>query len=107
MEIEITNDRKNALLGRREIDFYIIEDDRTPSKEEVKTELCKKLSLSPESTIIVRIDQSFGVKRSSGSAHSYGKKEDIRRNEAKRVIKHMDKKPKAKEAKKEEEKKEG
>jgi small subunit ribosomal protein S24e len=94
MEIEITKDSKNPLLGRRELEFYIIEDDRTPSKNEIKEKLCKKLNLSPDGTVIVRIDQEFGMKRSKGVANSYEKKEDIQKYEQKRLIKRWSKKPK-------------
>jgi len=95
MEIEITRDIKNALLNRREIEFYMVGEGKTPARNDVKTELCKKLSLSPENTIIVRIDQDYGMQRSSGTANSYEKKEDIQRYEQLRVIRHMNKKPKA------------
>jgi len=71
MEVEILKDNNNAVIGRREIELSIIQVDRTPSKEEVKKEVCKKLNLSPESTLVVKLDQSYGLKQSRALVHSY------------------------------------
>ena len=77
MEIKITEDRENKALNRREIAFAVDQQNGTVSKEDVKKELCKKLSLSPGATIIIRIDQGFGSKSSTGIAHSYASKEQL------------------------------
>ncbi|MFI5412469.1 MAG: 30S ribosomal protein S24e [Candidatus Micrarchaeales archaeon] len=71
MELEVINDIKNSVVGRREIEFYIMQDDKTPSIDEVKKEICKKLNLSPDSTVIVNVAQSFGTRRSKAMAHNY------------------------------------
>lgn len=81
MEIEVKKDTNNAVVGRREIEFWLMQDDKTPAKEDVKKELCKKLNLHPDATIIVKIDQSYGVKRASGLAHSYKDAEAMKKNE--------------------------
>ncbi len=71
MEINIVKDSKNAVADRREIEFTITQEDRTPSKAEVSKELCKKLNLSPEATVVVRMDQEFGTRMTRAVAHSY------------------------------------
>ncbi len=71
MELKTTKETENKSMKRRDIEFYIMQDDRTPTKAEVKTELCKKLNLNPDATAIVRIDQSFGAKQCTGLAHAY------------------------------------
>jgi ribosomal protein S24E len=81
MEIEITNDTNNAVAKRREIEFYVIQTDRTPQRDEVKREVCKKLNLSPDSTLVVSLNQTFGVKRSRGIIHSYQNADVMKSNE--------------------------
>jgi ribosomal protein S24E len=71
MEIRVEVDKENKLVGRREIEFYVLGEEKTPNKEAIKTELCKKLSLSPDGTVVTRIDQSFGAKQAKGFAHAY------------------------------------
>ena len=71
MEINVSEDRENTVAGRREIEFYISDENITPSKEEAKKALCKKLNLAPDNTVIVRLDQVFGTKKTNAVAHSY------------------------------------
>ena len=81
MDIEIKNDRNNAVMNRREVEFFIIQDDKTPSKEDVKREICKKLNLNPEFTVVVSIGQTFGTRQSVALAHSYPNAETMKRQE--------------------------
>jgi ribosomal protein S24E len=71
MEVEILEDNNNAVIGRREIELSIIQDDRTPTREEVKRETCKKLNLNPDSTLVVTLLQSYGLRQSRAIVHSY------------------------------------
>ncbi len=77
MEIKVTSQNENKLLHRKEIGFTITGFESTPSKAEVHRELCKKLSLLPDSTIITNLKQEFGMKECSGTAHSYESKEQM------------------------------
>ncbi len=106
MEVSILSDTNNPMMDRREIAFSVVQDDRTSSKDEIKQELCKKMNLSPESTIIVEVKQEFGMKRSSGMAHSYKTKEQMERSEPRYLIARLTKKGKKEAAPKEEPKKE-
>lgn len=81
MELEVINDIKNSVVGRREIEFYIMQDDKTPSIDEVKREICKKLNLSPDSTIVINIGQAFGTRRSKAIAHNYPNAESLKKFE--------------------------
>jgi small subunit ribosomal protein S24e len=93
MEFEITSNTDNKLLKRKEIKFHVSQDASTISREEITREICKKLSLNPESTIVVRIDQGFGSKESSGIAHSYENKDLLNKYEPKHVLSKVKKKP--------------
>ncbi len=94
MELEIIKDRKNDVVGRREIDFYVMQESRTPSIGEVKVEICKKLNLSPDSTVITNLSQSFGARQSRGSARSYPSVEAMKRFEKGFLFNRIEKKAK-------------
>ena len=75
MEIELKKDFNNKLLDRREITLSVTYTGKTPSKEDLKQEACKKLSLNPELSVIIKIDALFGMSASEVTMHSYGSKE--------------------------------
>ncbi|MDE1855960.1 MAG: 30S ribosomal protein S24e, partial [Candidatus Micrarchaeota archaeon] len=60
MNIKVDNEKDNKLLGRKEISFTISHKGQTPKKEEVKVEICKKLNLNPELTVVVKINPIYG-----------------------------------------------
>ena len=75
MEIKILEEREEKLFGRKEITFEASYEGKTPSGEEVKQEICKKLGLSPDLTVVIKIDQAYGKGLSTVKVHSYAKKE--------------------------------
>lgn len=93
MELQISKDFENKLFGRREISFSLSYTGKTPTKEEVKQEICKKLSIDPELTLIVRISPLFGTTVNQGLAHSYSSKE-MMKVEQKYLFDRKDKKAK-------------
>jgi len=74
-------DSKNSIVNRREIEFTITQEDRTPSKKDVERELCKKLSLSPEATVVVKMAQEFGTRMTRATAHSYPNADAMKKTE--------------------------
>ena len=77
----------NKLFDRKEIQFIIDNGEaQTPRKLDVKAELCKKLSLNPDTMIIVSIKQEFGSRSLNGSAHFYNSKESITKFEAAHIL---------------------
>lgn len=84
IEINITKDIENKLLERREIVFTASYVGKTPSKEELKESVCKKLNLNPDTTSIVKIEQRYGSMRSEVMVHSYSEKEAMERFSKKR-----------------------
>ena len=91
MEVSILSDNDNKNAGRREVSFLVVQDDKTASKEQIKQELCKRLNLSPEATIITEIRQEFGMRRSTGMAHAYASKEQLERSEPRYLLKRLSK----------------
>ncbi len=92
MELKILSSNENKLLNRREIIFSVVQDSSTANRTDLTKELCKKLNLHPDSTIIVRIDQGFGHKESSGFAHAYQSKEMLEKYEQKSILARIAKK---------------
>lgn len=106
MELKIKNDKKNELLSRREVEFYIISDGPTPSLNDVHVELCKSLNTDPLSTTITKIDQRFGVRQSIGYAHIYENAELMNKIEPKHILARKEKRTPKPEAVEEKEQKE-
>lgn len=110
MELKIISDNEDKLLSRREIKFVVEDQSSTTDRYELTKEICKKLNINPEFTLVVRIDQGFGNKESSGIAHSYKSKELLEKFEPAHIIsriKKSEEKRKSKEKPKEEAKPEG
>jgi small subunit ribosomal protein S24e len=81
MELKILSNNENKLLGRKEITFSVEQEGSTANRTELTKELCKRLNLHPESTVIVSISQTFGTRQSTGTAHSYSDKETLAKYE--------------------------
>lgn len=92
MEVKIISNNENKLLNRREISFVVEEQTKTANKEEILKEVCKKLSLNPEATIVIKVNQGFGKKESSGVVHSYDKKETLKKYEPEYMLTRLEKK---------------
>ncbi|MDE1762179.1 MAG: 30S ribosomal protein S24e [Candidatus Micrarchaeota archaeon] len=75
MDIKIEHDSENKLLGRKEIEFTISYKGATPTKEQVREAICKRLNISPELTVVVNISPLYGTSESRALAHSYSSKE--------------------------------
>lgn len=95
MEIKVLSDNEEKLFGRRNIVFSIVSSDKTASKEEALVELCKRLNLKPDATVITSIEQGFGVKVSTAHAHAYQDASGIKKFESKRLLERMERKGKA------------
>jgi len=88
MELSIISNKENRTIGRKEIAFSVFADSGV-KRDDVKAELCKKLNASPTSTIIVRIDSSFGSKMSTGTAHSYENEATLKKYESRRLLERL------------------
>lgn len=89
MDISIQSDTNNRMLQRREIGFVAVQEAGTPRRDELKKEICKKLSLDPDSTILVEVNQEFGMRRSAGIVHSYKSKEQLMKAEPKYLTERL------------------
>ncbi|MDO9516703.1 MAG: 30S ribosomal protein S24e [Methanosarcinaceae archaeon] len=71
MDINITEDKNNALLNRREIKFTVKFEGPTPSRNDVKGKLVAMLNASLDLTIIQKMDSEYGMQELSGYVKIY------------------------------------
>lgn len=88
MDLKITSNKENKTIGRKEITFSVFSDTAV-KRDDLKAELCKSLNASPNSTIVVRIDSSFGSKTSTGIAHSYATEEALKKYENRGLLERL------------------
>ncbi|MCK5474065.1 MAG: hypothetical protein KAI53_01550 [Candidatus Aenigmarchaeota archaeon] len=73
MEIDITNDRKNPLMERRDIQFFISHEGITPSKKELEKEIAEKLKAKETHVVVTHVYQGAGRWDVKGIAKVYDK----------------------------------
>ncbi|MDE1865304.1 MAG: hypothetical protein KGH94_01535 [Candidatus Micrarchaeota archaeon] len=88
MELKILSNKENKTIGRKEVEFSVFSETAI-KRDELKAELCKSLNASPNSTIIVGVNSSFGSKMSTGTAHSYKSEEDLKRYENRGLLERL------------------
>jgi ribosomal protein S24E len=74
MEFKILDDKENKLFARRELRLHAVYDGKTPTRDEIRESVCKKLNLDPETFDIIRVEQRYGVRTSDVLAYSYADK---------------------------------
>jgi len=88
MEIEIESKRNNPLLNRTEIHFTIKhENEKTPNREIIRSELAEKLNVKKENIIVNTINGSFGVQETTGYAKIYSSLSKSKGLERKHILK--------------------
>ena len=97
--MEIIEQRKNPLLKREEI-VFLVETEKTPSKEEMKKMISEKFKSQEDSIVIDRISGNFGTHTFKIESKIYDKNSDKDKFE---FITRRERKKRAEEAKKVEE----
>ncbi|MCQ8893346.1 MAG: 30S ribosomal protein S24e [Methanolinea sp.] len=77
MDIEVTRDTRNELLGRREVDFVLRFDGPTPSRMQVLGKVAAILNVKENQVALDSLKTSFGMTSCTGKARIYDT-EDIR-----------------------------
>lgn len=86
MDVEIVKEREMPLLNRKRVSLDAnYAGSKTPSSDEVKKVLAKKLGVSEELVAIRHIYQRFGSGKAKIIAHIYDKVEDLKALEKKKV----------------------
>lgn len=107
MDLNLLSQFENPLLQRKEVKVVAIFEASTPSREELKKEVCKKFNFPEETTVIRKIFQEKGIKRAIVFINVYDSKEALQKIEPQYILERKKKKAEKKEeAKKQEEKEE-
>ncbi len=77
MELQITKDKKNPLLKRREVSIKI-NNKGTPSRIDVKNKLAAMANSKPELIVIEHLDTVFGKMELTGTASIYESEERLK-----------------------------
>jgi small subunit ribosomal protein S24e len=75
MDVEITSDKRNELLSRREVQFTLRYDGATPSRMQVIGKLCALLNIKEQQVALDTMNSSFGKMEVTGSARIYESEE--------------------------------
>lgn len=86
MEIEIIEDRENALLGRRELKFRVSHSGGTPRREDVRERLIALFNSNRDVLIVENLKPVFGVEQAVGYAKIYESPERLKEVERDYVI---------------------
>jgi small subunit ribosomal protein S24e len=93
MEIEITKENENQLLRRKEVFFRLKHEEEnekkgaSPSREEARNALIKKLRCSPNLLVIDKMGTEFGKRETVGYAKVYESEDRLREVEREHIIK--------------------
>ncbi|MGC9516928.1 MAG: 30S ribosomal protein S24e [Methanomicrobiales archaeon] len=102
MEIDIKDQKENALLNRTEISFdCIYQGEATPKVLDVKNKLVAMLNAKKELLVVDQLKPSFGEGRADGYAKLYDSEESLADIETKHVI-EKNKEPQKEEVEEEE-----
>lgn len=87
MDINITGDKNNSLLNRREVNFNVTFEGPTPSRKDVKLKMAAMLNCSPQLVIVQRLDNLFGKEEVLGYAKIYESENRMKEIEKEYVLK--------------------
>jgi small subunit ribosomal protein S24e len=78
MEVDVTEDKRNPLLSRREVKFKVSFQGATPSRVDVRNKLVALLSSDKELTVLDNFKTNFGSNNAVGYLKIYESKEAMR-----------------------------
>ncbi|OPX61714.1 MULTISPECIES: 30S ribosomal protein S24e [unclassified Methanoregula] len=81
MDIEITSDKRNELLSRREVQFTLKYDGATPSRMQIIGKICALLNIKEHQITLDTLHSSFGKTEITGSARIYDNEESRNKTE--------------------------
>ncbi len=100
MEVNKLNENKTS-LPRKEVEFEVTYDEKTPSRIELKEKFVQKLKSKPELTIVRKINNNYGNKYTRVDVRVYDDEKSLKAMENKELI-EKNQPPKKEEASEEE-----
>lgn len=81
MDFEITSDKRNELLSRREVQFTLKYDGATPSRMQIIGKLCALLNIKEHQITLDTLHSTFGKTEITGAARIYDSEESRNKTE--------------------------
>ena len=82
MELKITQNKENALLGRKDIAFSLRHDgETTPSRVQVRQLVAAEVGTKTENVVIDTMATEYGIGRTAGVARAYKSADEARKVE--------------------------
>jgi small subunit ribosomal protein S24e len=75
MDFEITSDKRNELLSRREVGFTLRYEGATPSRMQIIGKICALLNVKDRQVVLDSLKGSFGKMELNGEARIYDTEE--------------------------------
>ncbi|MBN2477757.1 hypothetical protein JXB01_00525 [Candidatus Micrarchaeota archaeon] len=87
MNVENVEQKTNELLKRREIDAYVLFEEGTPARSEIKKAVCQKIGANPDLSVLREVKSEYGIKRVKVTVHVYEDMEHMKKLEAEYLLK--------------------
>jgi len=86
MDIEVIKQSKEPLMNRSYFEAKIVFQGKTPSRIDMKKDLCKKLESKDNLTVVRKIDNDYGTERAVISGYVYDDEATMKNMENKHVL---------------------
>lgn len=88
MELKITQNKDNALLGRKDITFQLGHaGETTPSRVQVRQLVAAEVGTKTENVVIDNMTTEYGLGRTTGIARAYKTADEARKSERVHLLK--------------------
>jgi small subunit ribosomal protein S24e len=81
MDFEITSDKRNELLSRREVRFTLRYDGATPSRMQIIGKICALLNVKDQQVVLDSLKSRYGRMELTGEARIYDSEEVKKKTE--------------------------
>ena len=88
MDVKITQQKDNALMGRKDITFAVAHPgETTPSRTQVRQLVAAQVGTKTENVVIDSMQTEYGLGRTAGTARAYKSPEEARKTERVHLLK--------------------
>lgn len=88
MDVKITQQKDNALMGRKDITFQLAHaGETTPSRAQVRQLVASQVGTKTENVVIDSMDTEYGIGRTHGTARAYKSPDEARKTERVHLLK--------------------
>ena len=88
MDLKITQNKENQLMGRKDIAFLLGHaGETTPSRTQVRQLLAAEVGTKTENVVIESMETEYGLGRTHGVARAYKSPEEARKTERTHMLK--------------------